>query len=40
VFSGGVPGDAMGQVRRFQTLIAADGRLYVVADGQVYAFVI
>ncbi len=38
VFSGGGPGDAMSQVRRFQTLIAADGRLYVVADGQVYAF--
>jgi hypothetical protein len=38
VFSGGGPGDAMNQVRRFQTLIAVDGHLYVVADGQVYAF--
>ena len=26
-FSGGGPGDAMSEVRRFQTLIAADGRL-------------
>lgn len=39
VFSGGGPGDAMGEVRRFQTLIAAGGRLYVVGDQQVYAFV-
>ncbi len=39
VFSGDGPGDAMSEVRRFQTLIAADGHLYVVADGQVYAFV-
>jgi hypothetical protein len=38
VFSGGGPGDAMGEVRRFQTLIAAGGRLYVAADGRVYAF--
>jgi outer membrane protein assembly factor BamB len=39
VFAGGGPGDAMGEVRRFQTPIAADGRLYVVGDEQVYAFV-
>ena len=38
VFSGGGPGDAMSEVRRFQTLIAVDEHLYVVADGQVYAF--
>lgn len=38
VFSGGGPGDAMGQVRRFQTLIAAGDLLYVAGDGQVYAF--
>ena len=37
VFSGR-PGDVMSAVRRFQTLIAVDGHLYVVADGQVYAF--
>jgi Ca2+-binding RTX toxin-like protein len=38
VFSGGGPGDAMGEVRRFQTLIAAGGRLYVAGDQHVYAF--
>ena len=38
VFSGGGAGDAMGLVRRFQTLIAAGERLYVAGDGQVYAF--
>ena len=38
VFSGGAPGDALGQVRRFQTLIAAGERLYVTADQHVYAF--
>jgi len=38
VFSGGGAGDAMSQVRRFQTLIAAGERLYVAADGHVYAF--
>src|SRR5207248_4673432 len=35
VFSGGGPGDAMSEVRRFQTPIAAGGRLYVAADGQI-----
>jgi outer membrane protein assembly factor BamB len=39
VFSGGGAGDAMGEVRRFQTLVAAGDRLYVVGDQQVYAFV-
>jgi outer membrane protein assembly factor BamB len=38
VFPGGGPGDAMGEVRRFQTLIAAGNRLYVAADRHVYAF--
>ena len=38
VFSGGASGDAMGMVRRFQTLVAVGERLYVVGDGQVYAF--
>jgi hypothetical protein len=28
----------MAGVRRFQTLIAAEDRLYVAADGHVYAF--
>ena len=39
VFSGGGPDDAMAEVRRFQTLIAAGERLYVAADAHVYAFV-
>ncbi|HEX8012276.1 MAG TPA: hypothetical protein VF814_15280, partial [Casimicrobiaceae bacterium] len=38
VFSGGDPDDAMGEVRRFQTLIAAGERLYVAGDGHIYAF--
>lgn len=38
VFSGGGPAEEMGLVRRFQTLIAAAGRLYVAADQHVYAF--
>jgi hypothetical protein len=39
IFSGGGPAEAMTQVRRFQTLIAAGGRLYVAADEHIYAFV-
>ncbi|HEV2219073.1 MAG TPA: hypothetical protein VGV08_00815 [Casimicrobiaceae bacterium] len=38
IFSGGGNDEAMGQVRRFQTLIAAGGRLYVAADQRIYAF--
>lgn len=38
IFSGGGTAEAMGQVRRFQTLIAAGGRLYVAADQRIYAF--
>jgi len=38
VFSGGGPGNAMSQVRRFQTLIAAGDRLYIAGDQHVYAF--
>jgi outer membrane protein assembly factor BamB len=38
LFSGGGPAEAMTQVRRFQTLIAAGGRLYVAADQRIYAF--
>ena len=36
LFSGGK--DAMADLRHFQTLIAADNRLFVAADGRVYAF--
>ena len=38
IFSGGGTAEAMGQVRRFQTLIAAGSRLYVAADQRIYAF--
>jgi hypothetical protein len=36
LFSGGK--DAMAGLRHFQTLIAADNRLFVAADGRLYAF--
>ena len=38
VFFGGGPAEQMALVRRFQTLIAAGGRLYVAADQHIYAF--
>lgn len=38
VFAGGGAAEAMGMVRRFQTLIAAGRRLYVAGDREVYAF--
>jgi len=38
LFTGGGPAEAMSGVRRFQTIIAAEDRLYVAADGRVYAF--
>ncbi|HEY1609223.1 MAG TPA: hypothetical protein VGG24_08145, partial [Paraburkholderia sp.] len=38
VFTGGGPDDRMAGVRHFETLVAANGRLYVAGDGKVYAF--
>jgi hypothetical protein len=38
IFTGGSSGDAMTGLRHFETLIAADGRLFVGADGRIYAF--
>ena len=38
LFDGGGPGDAMTGLRHFQTLLAAGDRLYVGADGRLYAF--
>lgn len=38
LFAGGGVGDAMSGLRHFQTLLAAAGRLYVGADGRLYAF--
>ena len=38
LFSGGWPGDAMTGLRHFQGLLAASYRLYVGADGRIYAF--
>ncbi len=38
VFAGGGAGDAMGSTSRFITPIVAKGRIFVAADGQLYAF--
>jgi hypothetical protein len=38
VFSGGGPGDAMTGLRHFVTILATDGRLFIAADGRIYAF--
>jgi hypothetical protein len=38
LFAGGGPADTLARVRRFQTLIAAEDRLYVAADDRLYAF--
>lgn len=38
VFDGGNTGDQMTKVRHFSTILAAEGRLYVPADGRIYAF--
>lgn len=38
LFAGGGPNEAMTLVRRFQTPIAVDGRIFVAADNQLYAF--
>lgn len=38
LFAGGGPGDTMAGLRHFQTLLAAADRLYVGADGRLYAF--
>lgn len=38
LFEGGVPADKMTGLRHFQSLLAAGNRLYVGADGRLYAF--
>jgi hypothetical protein len=38
VFAGGGPGDAMAATSRFITPIVAKGRIFVAANGQLYAF--
>jgi len=38
LFAGGGPGDALTGLRHFPTLLAAGNRLYVGADGRLYAF--
>ena len=38
VFDGGGAGDAMGSTSRFITPIVANGRIFVAANGQLYAF--
>ena len=38
VFSGGGPDDRMEGLQRFETILAADGRLFVAGNGRIYAF--
>jgi outer membrane protein assembly factor BamB len=38
LFDGGGPSEQMTYVRRFQTPIAVDGRIFVAADNELYAF--
>jgi outer membrane protein assembly factor BamB len=38
LFDGGGPDEQMNFIRRFSTPIAADGRIFVAADDQLYAF--
>jgi hypothetical protein len=38
VFSGGGSGDAMTGLRHFVTILASDDRLFIAADGRLYAF--
>ena len=38
VFTGGGPGDRIPGLRHFATILAAEGRLYVAGDGEIYAF--
>jgi len=38
LFAGGGSKEAMADLHHFQTLIAAENRLFVAADGRVYAF--
>jgi hypothetical protein len=38
LFAGGGPTDQMSLVRRYQTPIAVNGRIYVAADGRLFAF--
>ena len=40
VFAGGGAAEAMGFVRRFQSPIVAQGRIYVAGDGRVFAFTV
>jgi hypothetical protein len=38
VFDGGSSAEAMGNVNRYQTPIAAKGRIYVAGSNELYAF--
>jgi hypothetical protein len=38
VFTGGGPGEAMTGLRHFVTILASDSRLFIAADGRIYAF--
>jgi outer membrane protein assembly factor BamB len=38
LFAGGTAADAMSSVQKFETPIIANGRVFVAANNQVYAF--
>ena len=38
IFDGGGPGATMARIRRYQTPVAAKGRIFVAGDERVYAF--
>jgi hypothetical protein len=40
IYSGGGPDEHMGNIRHFQTPIVVDGRIFVAADDQLYAFTV
>ncbi len=40
VFTGGGPRDVMQGLRHFVAILAADGRLFIAADGRIYAFML
>jgi len=39
LFAGGVPAEAMSEVRRFQTPIVIGRHMYVAADQRLYSFI-
>ena len=40
IFSGGGPDEQMSSIQHFQTPIVVDGRIFVAADNELYAFTV